>query len=108
MGKQSAAASSPCHFPQSPVLCRAIPSSPRVTRKPLLLHPPSQLGLVPHGTCLPKVEQAVEELSSSPWGAHQDNAGHSWGERDGRRRMSLTLHAGSLAAHGQGPLQGPL
>lgn len=108
MGKQSAAASPPCCFPQAPVLCGAIPCSPWVTRRPSLLHPPSQLGLVPHGTSLPKVERAVEEQSSSPWGAHQDNAGHSWGERDGRQRMSLTLHAGSLAAHGQGPPGGPL
>jgi len=41
-------------------------------------------------------EQAVEEQSSSPRGAHQNNAEHGWGEMDGWWKMSLRLHVGSL------------
>lgn len=54
MGKQSAAASPPCHFLQPSVLCGAVPCSPRVACRPPVLCLPAQLGLVPNGTSLPK------------------------------------------------------
>lgn len=46
-------------------------------------------------------QQAVQEQSLSPWDAHQDNDEDGWGQ------MSLKLPAGTLAAHGPGPL-GPI
>lgn len=102
MGKQSAAASPPCRFPQPPVLHGAISCSPQVACRPPALGVPAWLVLVPDGTALPKGSRQCRSRAQAlgvPTRTMQDMAR---GQMVDQQKKSLKFHAGSSWARTPG------